>query len=63
MSIKLEETKAVMTWPVGDYNEESDIVVTNDGIEIMDGYILIPWDWIDAARVKVCRELALLEKV
>ena len=56
MSIKFSDTNAVMTWPVGEYNESADIDVTKDGIEIMDSYLLLPWEWIDNARAKVERE-------
>ena len=53
MSIELDETTAIMTWPNGGYNESAEIAVTNEGIKIMDGYIILPWDWIDAARSKI----------
>ena len=38
--------------PDGDYNREVQAVATGEGIEI-DNYVVIPWEWIFAARARL----------
>jgi len=51
MSINFEtKTTASVRYPVGETNRIEEVNITNKGIEIMDGYVLLPWDWIDNGR-------------